>query len=76
MTPEKKAERLVRINFQTLDIPQTLKERPFHKTRRKNEWVYEVGEKGILIRYFVTEEKGFLRLRRTITKFYEDRYPI
>lgn len=76
MSPEKKAERLVKKNFQALEIPQTLKERPFHKTKKGNALIYEVGEKGILIRYFVTVENGALRLRRVITKFYEDRYPI
>ncbi len=76
MSPEKKIERLVKKNFQSLEIPWTLKKRNFHKTKQGDKWIYEVGEKNILIRYFVTVENNSIHLRRVITKFYEDRYSI
>ena len=76
MNPEEKADNLVRKNFQKLNIPKTIKERPFHKTRKGDGFIYEVGERGMLVRYFVRIEGKDLLLRRIITKFYEDRYKI
>jgi len=77
MTPEKKAERLVKKNFYgSADIPQSLKKRPLHKTRKGNEWKFEVGERGIVVRYSVIEEEDGLHLRRAITKFDEEKHLI
>lgn len=77
MTPEKKAERLVWKDFYgSKDIPESLKNRQFHKTKKGDSWVLEVGERGIIVRYFVKCSSDGVLLRRVITKFQEEKHPI
>lgn len=77
MTPEKKAERLVRKDFySSKDIPESLKKRQFHRTQKGDFWIYEVGERGIIVRYFVKQEQESILLRRVITRFQEEKHPI
>lgn len=74
MNLEQRADTLIENMSEVKELKA--KGRRLRKTTRKDTWIYEIGERGVLIRYFVRRAKGTLRVRRVITKFTDENYTI
>ncbi len=47
-----------------------------HKSKRKDGWIYEIGESGRVYRYFVRADRNGVHVRRVTTLFDDEDYDI
>lgn len=74
MTIEERAEALARKDFNKLNIPETVKKRSLRKRRQGKTLVFEAGERGILVRYFMRCRGKHISMKRIVTHFHDEEF--
>lgn len=74
MTIEERAEALARKDFNKLNIPETVKKRSLRKRRQSKTLVFEAGERGILVRYFMRCQDRHISMKRIVTHFHDEEF--
>lgn len=74
MTIEERAEALARKDFNKLNIPETVKKRSLRKRRQGKTLVFEAGERGILVRYFIRCRGKHISMKRIVTHFHDEEF--
>ncbi len=74
MTIEERAEALARKDFNKLNIPETVKNRSLRKRRQGKTLVFEAGERGILVRYFMRCQDRHIFMKRIVTHFHDEEF--
>lgn len=74
MTIEERAEALARKDFNQLNIPETVKKRSLRKRCQGKTLVFEAGERGILVRYFMRCRGKHISMKRIVTNFHDEEF--